>query len=443
MPSHEPVPTSEQGVLEALIMIRNQLTVLKRVGSSYQSKEILNLYLQLNANVSELFKIRELEGHEESVYRNRLDDVIDDVYQLLSLFWMVLGKNLESPATYVQLISIQQCLDHLQEFGIYTLDDIEPFDQRIQELGAIIEEGKKSKIDSANDESSCLDFLVRKKLSHCRLVLKTLMDNWNAMSDTLSPIQKRLVEIRRDLAIQVAKGDIDTEKLAAIQKELRGFDSLRVDGKFLSNDGSLPEGQAQVCGLLEECFEEVQALLSKEVKVAEELKPIYDRLNTMRDQLSKLYITRRWTMREIDLWAFQVQLNEIDVLRKQGKFYNSEGKPYEGQTILHFLLQKCYRFIYKLLSSSEPIAEALMPVHNQLSTLRRCLTEVKAWGGPFTTRELYPYQIKLASLDNLRVDGKFLDEHGQVPEGQAVVMALLNECYDIMFELKDMVEDTQ
>ncbi|KAJ9087367.1 hypothetical protein DSO57_1034004 [Entomophthora muscae] len=441
MPSHEPVPSSEQGVLEALIMIRNQLTVLKRVGSTYQPKEILNLYLQLNANVTELFELREEEGREKSAYRNRLDDVIDDVYQLLSLFWMVLGKNLESPATYVQLISIQQCLDHLQVFGIYTLADIEPFDQRIRELGAIIEEGKKNKYNTVGDEQSCLHFLVRKKLSHCRLVLKELMDNWNAMSDSLSPIQTRLVEIRRDLAIQIAKGEVDSEKVTAIQKELRNFDSLRVDGKFLLPDGSKPEGQAQVCGLLEECFEDVHALLSKETKVSEELKPIYDRLITMRDQLSKLYITRRWTMREIDLWTFQVQLNEVDVLRKQGKFYDPEGKPYEGQTILHFLLQKCYRIIYKLLSSSEPIAEALMPVHNQLSTLRKCLTEVKTWGGPFTTRELYPYQIKLASIDNLRVDGKFLDEHGQVPEGQAVVMALLNECYDIMFELKEMVED--
>lgn len=212
------------------------------------------------------------------------------------------------------------------------------------------------------------------------------MDNWNAMSDSLSPIQIRLVEIRRDLAIQIAKGEVDSEKIVAIQKELRNFDALRVDGKFLLPDGSTPEGQAQVCGLLEECFDDAHALLSKETKVSEELRPIYDRLITMRDQLSKLYITRRWTMREIDLWTFQVQLNEIDVLRKQGKFYDPDGKPYEGQTILHFLLQKCYRIIYKLLSSSEPIAEALMPVHNQLSTLRKCLAEVKTWGGPFTSK---------------------------------------------------------
>jgi len=49
--------------------------------------------------------------------------------------------------------------------------------------------------------------------------------------------------------------------------------------------------------------------------------------------------------------------------------------------------------------------------------------------------------MKLASIDNIRIDGKFLDEDGSIPEGQGIVMALLNECYDILFELKADIED--
>lgn len=55
-----------------------------------------------------------------------------------------------------------------------------------------------------------------------------------------------------------------------------------------------------------------------------------------------------------------------------------------NQALLNFMLHKCYRLIYVLLSASEPIAEALMPIHNQLLTVRRCLLEVKKWGGDFT-----------------------------------------------------------
>ncbi|KAF9170491.1 hypothetical protein BGX21_008842 [Mortierella sp. AD011] len=105
------------------------------------------------------------------------------------------------------------------------------------------------------------------------------------------------------------------------------------------------------------------------------------------------------------------------------------------------MLHKCYRLIYVLLSASEPVAEALVPIHNQLLTVRRCLLEVKKWGGDFTVRDLYPYQMKLASLDNMRVDGKFLDKDKEIPEGQGICNSLLSECYDILYELQDSVVD--
>lgn len=44
---------------------------------------------------------------------------------------------------------------------------------------------------------------------------------------------------------------------------------------------------------------------------------------------------------------------------------------------------------------SEPVSEALLPVYNQLSTLKRCLIEVKDSGGVNTPRELYPYSMKV------------------------------------------------
>lgn len=45
--------------------------------------------------------------------------------------------------------------------------------------------------------------------------------------------------------------------------------------------------------------------------------------------------------------------------------------------------------------SSEPVSEALLPVYNQLLTLKRCLQEVKESGGVSSPRELYPYSMKV------------------------------------------------
>jgi hypothetical protein len=47
--------------------------------------------------------------------------------------------------------------------------------------------------------------------------------------------------------------------------------------------------------------------------------------------------------------------------------------------------------------------------------------------------------MKLASMDNMRVDGKFLDKDKEIPEGQGICNSLLSECYDILYELQDSV----
>jgi hypothetical protein len=50
-----------------------------------------------------------------------------------------------------------------------------------------------------------------------------------------------------------------------------------------------------------------------------------------------------------------------------------------------------------MMISSEPVSEALLPIYNQLSTLKRCLVEVKESGGVNSMRELYPYSLKVRS----------------------------------------------
>lgn len=103
-------------------------------------------------------------------------------------------------------------------------------------------------------------------------------------------------------------------------------------------------------------------------------------------------------------------------------------------------MRRGYAYIYQLLVSSEPVSEALLPIYNQLMTLRRCLVEVKKSGGVSNPRELYPYSMKLNSIDNMRVDGKF-QVGKDIPEGQGSVIGLLSECYDLAYELRTAAED--
>ena len=50
--------------------------------------------------------------------------------------------------------------------------------------------------------------------------------------------------------------------------------------------------------------------------------------------------------------------------------------------------------------------------------------------------------MKLNSIDNMRVDGKF-QVGKDIPEGQGSVNELLAECYDIAYDLRNDAEEQQ
>lgn len=91
-------------------------------------------------------------------------------------------------------------------------------------------------------------------------------------------------------------------------------------------------------------------------------------------------------------YFFQLQLQEIEKLRHNGKFRDpktSNDYVPDGQALINFLLRGCYRLITKMLSENVPVSEAIMPIYNQLSTVRRCLIEVTKWGKPDSGKFVY------------------------------------------------------
>jgi hypothetical protein len=67
--------------------------------------------------------------------------------------------------------------------------------------------------------------------------------------------------------------------------------------------------------------------------VAPPLKPIYDRLTGIRAELESLTLTHRWTLREFDLRNYSLRLQEIDKMRIDGRFVDSEGAQPSGQYV--------------------------------------------------------------------------------------------------------------
>ena len=61
-------------------------------------------------------------------------------------------------------------------------------------------------------------------------------------------------------------------------------------------------------------------------------------------------------------------------------------------------------------------------------------------GGVTSSRDLWPYSMKLSSIDNMRTDGKFM-VGGEIPEGQAAITTVMEECFEMVAELRNQAEE--
>ncbi|KOG96064.1 Cub1p DI49_5209 [Saccharomyces eubayanus] len=502
------VPKEEESILNYLLEVRSTLAKLKQNRTQYlNSKDVQTTYQHVLTKVRELDDIRK-NSHDtpaksaatlihSTELHNRVDSVLDDVFQLLSLCFLTVGLKNSAPATYASLSTVESLLEHLNESNVFTHHDLSPIKERLEEISKIVEkknagpnydedgnDGQLREIDNERNKNRIEeDLLLRAKLKHCKDEYETLESKLEEIDPSLSTVMEKLFKIRRGLLSLVASAkktmsqsnvnissllqkhnDLETnnndlmddkhlvsqeyvnEKLTVLKNELNELESNRDEsGKFKSLESHkvAENGQSVLNGLLDDCHDLVNDLSHQTnggLTLDPTLQPIYEQLIDIKTTLENLMITRRWTLRETDLFSYQKKLNEIDSKRIKGKF-PTKTQDSKGQSILLYLLRRCYAIIYKLLESSEPVSEALQPVHNQLSTVRRCLLELKRMGGVNNERELYPYQMKLASLDNLRTDGIFYDSDGNIPEGQGILNALLAECFDIMHEMKVEAEE--
>lgn len=296
---------------------------------------------------------------------NRVDTTLADVFQLLSLFFLTIGKVRSAPATYCQLAAMQKLLDHMKESGVYTKVDLQPFKSRLAELKAtimaevdLVQPGEldmphppaapgtvaASILNEDPEAHAALTKLLLRKHDKCESRLVELLSSLQTISVDLVPLHQRLVTLRRQLIAIGSKGlKVNKTELDTVADELRKIEQSRRDGKFVV-DGEIPtQGQAILSGLLEETFDILQEIHSREEEVAPQLKPIFERLTDMRAQLEKLTLTHRWTLRETDLYNFQVSLQEIDRLRVDGKFVDAEGNKPHGQRVrFTFTLHRAY-----------------------------------------------------------------------------------------------------
>ncbi|CAJ2502811.1 Uu.00g102050.m01.CDS01 [Anthostomella pinea] len=436
-----PKDEGEKQVLDKLVAIRDQLQLRKLDRTTYvRTQDVMVLYDQVLEQVKRLNEIRGGKATEE-IQENRVDRVVDSCFQLLSLFFMTIGRNNEAPAAYALTSTIKRLLDHLTEADLFSAKDLESMSQTLEHLSDIV--------NTTPDTQSApyLETLIAKRIERCRASLTALQKKIEDIAVPLRPTAEKLVSVLRQMAVINTKSKVDRTNFPAdihrYVAQLRDISDSRKDGHFVDEDGNKLKGSDKVVALMERCQLYTGIILEKNGTFPDKWRPVYDVLIGIRNELDKLSLTQAWSLRETDLYDFQRQLDKIDESRVDGNWVDDEGQPAElyVQRTLLYLIRRCYGYIYHLMLSSEPVSEALLPIYNQLQTLKRCLVEVKKCGVS-SVRELYPYSMKLNSIDNMRVDGKFMVGE-DIPEGQGSVTTLLADCFDLNYELRVAAEASE
>lgn len=421
------VPDDEKPIFAKLTEIRQRLSIIKKDHSKFMdTKEITQIYNNVLDLTDELKNIRSLNSTSIQLLNNhdltnKVDVLIDEIFQLLSLCFVTCGLSNTAPATYASLSTVQRLLEHLNESSIYTPHDLKPIKDRLDEISIII----KSNNISNNTEID----LLNNKLIICYNEYNFMMEKISNLSIDVKNLMDDLLSIKYKLFELITENINDSNKINQLSNNLI---NCKIKAELIFSNNENEKGSGIIKGLIDNCSNYLNDLQLGIDRVDSHLSKIYENLLNLKSILENLLLTKRWTLRTTDIFNYQKQLIQIDNSRINGYFIN---KDYKGQSVLLYLLRSCFAIIYKLLESSEPVSESLQPIHNQLSTIRRCLLDLKRMGGISSIRELYPYQLKLDSIDNMKVDGKFMIK-GQIPEGQATVTALLAECFDIVHELK-------
>ncbi len=188
--TNAPVGPQEKPILDKLLLTRDKLLLLKQDKSTYvKSSDVLPLYEEV---IEQVCLLNDVRG-PEPLLQNRVDTVLDDCLQLISLFFMAVGRNNEAPALYAMTGNITRLCHHLKEAAFYSKKDLISLENSLAKMEATMENGKEV-------YSQQLLTRIHYRLKVCQEMLKELRDFLSTLSPGMVPVWEKLVSILRAIA---------------------------------------------------------------------------------------------------------------------------------------------------------------------------------------------------------------------------------------------------
>ena len=213
-----PRDANEREILAGLESIRDSLLLLKQDRTKYiRSQDVLQLYDQTIEQVRKLREAR--EGRQASENRRMfstfhlcasnilswattlmtsVDRVLESCFQLLSLFFMTIGRTSEAPAAYALTSTIRRLLDHLTESNLFSAKDLESLTHTLERLSGIVN-------NTEDGHSPYLTELLGHRVKLCNTLIKKLQEKVQKLEAPLPAIHEKLISILRSMSLANTK----------------------------------------------------------------------------------------------------------------------------------------------------------------------------------------------------------------------------------------------
>lgn len=195
-----PLDPREQPILDSLMRIRDQLILLKQDRSTYvKSSDVLPLYEKVGDQVRLLNAIRADKPHQDF----SVDRILDGCFQLLSLFFMTIGRNNEAPAAYALTSTIKRLLEHLTEVDLYSAKDLDHVTHTLASLRQVVETAEPS-------YPPTLITLLSNRLDVCQALSDNLVLRLDRLKGNLPKIHEKLISILRSMSLANTKAKVSS-----------------------------------------------------------------------------------------------------------------------------------------------------------------------------------------------------------------------------------------
>lgn len=131
---------------------------------------------------------------------------MESCFQLLSLFYLTIGRNNDIPASYALTSTIKRLLDHLTEADLYSAKDLESIKATLSNLSNSITQAKTR--DNKPENSPYLLKLLSNRVGKCLATLENLQKRLGRIGEPLLATHEKMISILRSISLANTKAKV-------------------------------------------------------------------------------------------------------------------------------------------------------------------------------------------------------------------------------------------